>query len=689
MKKLLCFLSLFLVFSFCADAQIDISQAGNFAVIKNGSTYVGSYSLPTLSIRVGQITSSDTINVVIQIANQNGTIVDQQIAATSVSVNTVLAVGYIDLKNKLASAFPYPSGGGGTGSNVAVTNFPTLYPGDSTKQKQTVYITGANLLPVDSAKERAATYIIGANKLPIDSTTTKQSVLVVGQALNTLNQLHSDLIAPLPSGSNVIGALDSTRQGKNFVVSGQSGPLQVTTIASDSTKAKQSTFITGANKLPIDSTTTGKNVVIQGVGSNPIPVSGSVSVSNEYSVQASDSIKLKQSLYIIGSNKLQVGVDSTTTGKNINIAGQTQPLQVTSLASDSTKTARNFVISGQGPLLAFDSTKQGKNVVISAQAAVLAVSPVGTTAITGQLGSVTNTTSLATTLSQEYAFGSITTQNLNSTGTATAGSALEILTVGANAVSIQITGTYTGALSIQYLNENTGQSWVTLTGNQILTMISSATGSTVASAATGMFTVPTFGSWKVRITGLAAMTGSANITLRAYQSKGADLVGLLPGQTLANITTVTTVTTVSTVTTLANGQTASGSAATGSPLRIGAIVVPTTAATQVALTPAVAYNVGLTTGQQEITKSFGTAELDYTFNGTIPSTTVIPFKNASGSTGIRNYCSEITLSGTTNAVSGTVYIEDALLTAASQTIASNTLTTSTNHDFKVDRKSVV
>jgi hypothetical protein len=153
---------------------------------------------------------------------------------------------------------------------------------------------------------------------------------------------------------------------------------------------------------------------------------------------------------------------------------------------------------------------------------------------------------------------------------------------------------------------------------------------------------------------------------------------------IAAAQTLATVTTVGTLTTLANGQTAHSSAATGSPVRAGMITVPTTAATvDATLVAGDAANLPGTTGYQLITKQWGTAELDYAFNGTIPNTTAIPFKNASGTANVRNYCTEITLSGTTNAVSGTVYIEDALLTAASQTIASNTLTTSTNHDLKI------
>jgi len=304
------------------------------------------------------------------------------ISLVSVGGFTAVApVSYDSLYTLIAANVASISGGSGGGAfNGQLTQGGTN-------------VTTSNRLPVtaDSASSsKTGVYITGSNLLPLDSNKTRNAVIITGQALNTLNQLHADLIAPLPSGTNIIGGLDSTKQGKNVVIQGQSGPLQ----------------------------------------------------------------------------------------------------------------------------------------------------------ISGPQGSGTNASSLAATLSQEVATGSITTQNLVANGTATAGSAVEILTIGANGVSIQVSGTYTGALSIQYLNESTGQSWVTLTGTQILTDISGALSATIASAGTGIFYVPTFGVWKIRITGLAAMTGSANITMRAFQINVNPLMGLLPGQTLGTVNTITSVTTL-------------------------------------------------------------------------------------------------------------------------------------------------
>lgn len=77
-------------------------------------------------------------------------------------------------------------------------------------------------------------------------------------------------------------------------------------------------------------------------------------------------------------------------------------------------------------------------------------------------------------------------------------------------LTFQVTGTYTGALSVQV--ERANNSWVTLAGAAALTNVGAATTSaTVASGTVGIFRCEVTGCKKARITGLAAMTGSANI----------------------------------------------------------------------------------------------------------------------------------------------------------------------------------
>ncbi|WP_124019487.1 hypothetical protein [Flavobacterium laiguense] len=115
------------------------------------------------------------------------------------------------------------------------------------------------------------------------------------------------------------------------------------------------------------------------------------------------------------------------------------------------------------------------------------------------------------------ATGNITTQNLVPTGTATANSAVEIALTGSNFLSIQTTGTYTGALTIQATVN--GTTWVTLGGLPILNSNSTSTGlPTITSALQSIFQVQVAGALKARVTGLSAMTGTATITMIGLQN---------------------------------------------------------------------------------------------------------------------------------------------------------------------------
>lgn len=117
------------------------------------------------------------------------------------------------------------------------------------------------------------------------------------------------------------------------------------------------------------------------------------------------------------------------------------------------------------------------------------------------------------------ATGTITTQNSVPTGVATANSAVEIDLKGRDTVGIQVTGTYTGVLSIQGTVD--GTTWVTLTGaTRVLNTVTGAYSATIASAAQGLWSVSADGMSKIRVTGLAAMTGTATVSLRASDGHG-------------------------------------------------------------------------------------------------------------------------------------------------------------------------
>ena len=131
--------------------------------------------------------------------------------------------------------------------------------------------------------------------------------------------------------------------------------------------------------------------------------------------------------------------------------------------------------------------------------------------------------SLTTSPADLTATGSITTQNLVPAGAATAGSAVTITGLaGMATASVQVTGTYTGALSAQSTVD--GTNWVTLGGTPFLNINTGAYSATITSATVGIFQVDVAAFKQFRITGLAAMTGTAVVSIQT--SNGAGMVAL-------------------------------------------------------------------------------------------------------------------------------------------------------------------
>lgn len=117
------------------------------------------------------------------------------------------------------------------------------------------------------------------------------------------------------------------------------------------------------------------------------------------------------------------------------------------------------------------------------------------------------------------ATGSITTQNLVPAGTATAGSAvLSGSLAGFGTLAIQVTGTYTGALSLQATVD--GTTWITLGGTPLININTGVNSATIASATVGIFQADIAGFKQARVTGLAAMTGTAVVSLQASAGSG-------------------------------------------------------------------------------------------------------------------------------------------------------------------------
>lgn len=146
------------------------------------------------------------------------------------------------------------------------------------------------------------------------------------------------------------------------------------------------------------------------------------------------------------------------------------------------------------------------------------------------------------------ASGTITTQNLNpNSGVATAGSTVALSAVnGYNTLTIQTVGTYTGALTLQGTVD--GTNWISFAGSQILNNNTGLYLATITSALQSTFQAKISGFTQVRISALAAVTGSVDVTLRA--SMGDAYQGSIG--VVALVTAMTTLTTLTNITNWGN-----------------------------------------------------------------------------------------------------------------------------------------
>jgi len=123
----------------------------------------------------------------------------------------------------------------------------------------------------------------------------------------------------------------------------------------------------------------------------------------------------------------------------------------------------------------------------------------------------------ATMTPELTATGSITTQNLVPGGVATAGSAVSLATNGLANLMVQVTGTYTGALSLQITVDNVN--WITVGGTPLFNVNTGTALASITSALQSIFQCSNVSSViGVRITALAAQTGTAVVTMRATAS---------------------------------------------------------------------------------------------------------------------------------------------------------------------------
>jgi hypothetical protein len=157
----------------------------------------------------------------------------------------------------------------------------------------------------------------------------------------------------------------------------------------------------------------------------------------------------------------------------------------------------------------------------------------------------------------------------------------------------------------------------------------------------------------------------------------------VPAVTLSGTNTLTTVSTVTSVTGLAGGQAAHDAAIAGAPIRTGGRAVTTNYAA--VATGDVADHITTLVGAA-IVKPYSIPEGDWQYaapvGGLANSATAVTVRGA-GAAGIRNYVTAIDFwsEALTNATD--LRIREADIVCNSQTIASNTLTTSAAHDLAI------
>lgn len=120
-------------------------------------------------------------------------------------------------------------------------------------------------------------------------------------------------------------------------------------------------------------------------------------------------------------------------------------------------------------------------------------------------------------MSNETVLGTIRTQNLNTGGAATPGSAVEITTVSSSRICFQTLGTYTaaGGLVVQ-ISLDEGVTWITLAAATTITRQSTGVAAaTVTSAEQDIYEVRCPGCTRMRVTAPGAVTGSVDVRIRS------------------------------------------------------------------------------------------------------------------------------------------------------------------------------
>jgi hypothetical protein len=326
----------------------------------------------------------------------------------------------------------------------------------------------------------------------------------------TLSALNSKVPSGLSTAGNrlAIYSPDSIRvfATNGFGSGGSGGTTSLDAV--DSTNLANTA--TNTSRLPSGLTVTSTRLLVDGSGvTQPVSLSGNVNTT------ISDVTKKTLSTQIVSADTGLV-VNAVMHGLTTGGGGGYHDVKVTPSGAltveatlDSATQRSTIQVSGH------DSTTDSRlgvkllvNPTITNDSSTLSRSTINisnfpaTQAVTGTFTSSVPTYSVS---------GTITTQNLTPTRTATAGSAVLALCDGYATASIKVRGGYTGALTAQFSNDDS--TWTTPSTNLLYRYTVSGAGasSSISSGDTSLYFMPTMGAKRIRLTGLSAMTGTATV----------------------------------------------------------------------------------------------------------------------------------------------------------------------------------
>ncbi len=641
----------------------DVTTSGNITTI-NGTQNTGAATIANQSVGLTALNGECTLSIQVE-GTWTGTLVVQgRLDGTNwVTLDVVLIVATNVIGTTIASAatglFQADIAGYQdvrVSASAAATGTATVTLRASTAQSPLLASGGGGSTPTGPAGSP------NANVVSVQGISGGTGLPVTGTFWQTTQPISAASL-PLPSGAataanQVTPGSAGTPSANVASVQGVSGMTPVTIATADATTNGS---ITTQNLNPNSGTATASSTValtgLNGEGTLTVEIEGTY--TGALSVQFRDDgtnwvTQTSNNTFIAVGGTGSATIASAATGLfQVAIAGF-QDVRITALgAMTGTATVTIRASGAVGQTVGVD--------IVTVTGAALTGNVAGTLPVTSQ--------TLDTTAS-----GTITTQNLNpATGTATASSTVALTGLsGTSILTIQVEGTYTGALTLQAQNDSTN--WVSITGAAIISSADLAT-ATIASAAVGIWQADVSGYTNVRISANAAVTGTATVSLRVSAGNtplvnqnivaigGTPMVtsGFVAGTipiSLAGVGGTAQVNGGVAGLLGVGGNVAVGSAATSNPVQAGGrvlITLPTTLGTN-----GYVAAESFTSASQLITKDYGSAENDWnaTSGTTALATTGSTTLKAAGAASIRNYCTALQIVNTSTTVSTLVTILD-------------------------------